>query len=114
MASWEWLFPNPAHSSGRVGRSVAVLLTQPTGEPELLSALAVACRGAAGGLLAQAARTIRQVARSDDFNMAVFTFAGHRRVQRVAAARVHTRFQLVARPRAQVECAAHQKGSRDK
>src|SRR5215469_3728431 len=73
MASWEWLLPNPTHSSGLVGSRVAVLLTQPTGEPELLSALAVACRGAAGGLLAQAARTIRQAARSDDFNMAVFT-----------------------------------------
>jgi hypothetical protein len=70
-ASSEWLLPNPAQSVGVVGRRVAVLLTQPGGEPELVAALAVAFRGAAGGLLAQAARTITQTARSDIFNMAI-------------------------------------------
>jgi len=71
IASDEWLLPNPAHSSVEVARRVAVLLTQPAGDPELLSALAVALRGAAGGLLAQAARRIRLAPRSDVFNMAV-------------------------------------------
>jgi len=52
-------------------KRVAVLLTQPGGEPELLAAFAVAIRGASGGLLAQAARTITQKPRSDIFNMAI-------------------------------------------
>jgi hypothetical protein len=71
MASSEWLLPNPAQSSGVVGNRVAVLLTQPAGEPELLAAFAVAFRGAAGGLPAQAASAIRQAATSDIFNIAV-------------------------------------------
>jgi hypothetical protein len=71
MSLSEWLAPNPAHCEGSVGSRVAVLLTQPTGEPELLAAFAVAFRGAAGGLLAQAARTITQTPRSDIFNMAI-------------------------------------------
>ncbi len=44
IPSAEWLLPNPAQSEGFVGRRVAVLLTQPTGEPELLAAFAVALR----------------------------------------------------------------------
>jgi hypothetical protein len=71
MAVSEWLLPNPAQSCGLVGRRVAVLLTHPKGDPELLASFAVAFRGAAGGLLAQAARTIRQALRNDVFNMAV-------------------------------------------
>ena len=71
MASEEWLLPNPAQSSRLVGSRVAVLLTQPVGEPELLAAFRAAVRGAAGGLLAQApASRITARVRSGVFNMA--------------------------------------------
>ncbi len=113
MASEEWLLPNPAQSEGLVGSRVAVLLTQPSGDPELLGAVALAVCGA-GGVLAQATRARREAPRSDVFNMNMamaVSFRAHRRPQRASAASVHRVFRLVARLRAQVECAAHQKGS---